>query len=75
LFRATANFEPGTTSHSVTGALVFTQDAQNGPVRIVGKLTGLIPNTIHGFHIHEKGDLGNQCANAGGHFNPEGVIS
>jgi len=24
----------------------------------------------HALHVHEFGDLGNQCSNAGGHFNP-----
>lgn len=24
----------------------------------------------HGFHVHDKGDLGNQCVDAGGHYNP-----
>ena len=24
----------------------------------------------HGFHVHENGDLGNWCRNAGGHYNP-----
>merc|ERR1719466_672445 len=34
---------------------------------------GIIENLTkgkHGFHVHEKGDLGNQCKAAGGHFNP-----
>lgn len=29
---------------------------------------------IHGFHIHEDGDLGNQCKDAGGHYNPAGML-
>ncbi len=27
---------------------------------------------VHGFHVHEKGSLGNQCKEAEGHFNPTG---
>ncbi|KAE9416909.1 hypothetical protein Angca_010312, partial [Angiostrongylus cantonensis] len=38
-------------------------------VRITGIVKGLTPG-LHGFHVHEKGDLGNGCANAGGHYNP-----
>ena len=34
-------------------------------------LYGLSPGE-HGFHIHEKGDLSDNCAAAGGHFNPFG---
>jgi Cu-Zn family superoxide dismutase len=36
-------------------------------------LTGVPPGT-HGFHIHEKGDCGNNGANAGAHFNPTGMV-
>merc|ERR1712180_569981 len=28
---------------------------------------------LHGFHIHEKGQLGNNCKDSGGHFNPSKV--
>ena len=38
-----------------------------------GKVTGLQPNTSHGFHVHEFGDCSAPDAkSAGGHFNPEG---
>jgi len=48
----------------------------NDDIRIEGEvsgltdLTGAVSNSLHGFHIHQKGDLGNSCKNAGGHFNP-----
>ena len=28
---------------------------------------------LHGFHIHEKGDLSENCVGAGGHYNPAGM--
>jgi Cu-Zn family superoxide dismutase len=36
-------------------------------------LTG-VPPGVHGFHIHEKGDCGNNAQNAGGHFNPTSMV-
>ena len=39
--------------------------------RIHGAVFGLNPG-LHGFHIHEKGDLSDNCAGAGGHYNPAG---
>ena len=35
-------------------------------------MTGLTPG-LHGFHVHEKGDLSEDCNAAGGHFNPMGA--
>lgn len=34
-----------------------------------GSVSGLAAGK-HGFHIHEKGDTGNGCLSAGGHYNP-----
>lgn len=60
------------TNNDVTGTVTFTQ-ADDGGVHIVADLSGLEPNTEHGFHIHEKGDLSApDLTSAGGHFNPEG---
>jgi Cu-Zn family superoxide dismutase len=55
-----------------TGTVTFTQQA-DGKVRVVADVKGLKPNTTHGFHVHEKGDLSApDFTSAGGHFNPEG---
>ena len=45
------------------------QGHPNGPVFIRGRIEGLDPGP-HGFHVHAKGQLGNDCKDAGGHFNP-----
>ena len=39
---------------------------------IKGSITGLSQG-LHGFHVHEFGDLSNGCESAGGHYNPDGV--
>lgn len=44
-----------------------------GGVRIRGDIGGLSPGSLHGFHVHEKGDCSSvDASSAGGHFNPEG---
>ena len=55
----------------VTGTLIVEQNSQ-GNIRIVGTVHGLEPGT-HGFHVHEHGSIGNDCMDAGGHFNPYNV--
>jgi Cu-Zn family superoxide dismutase len=53
------------------GTVTFTQ--QPGGVMMMASVTGLPPNTTHGFHVHEKGDCSAPDAmSAGGHFNPTG---
>ena len=38
-------------------------------VQVTGKIYGLTPG-LHGFHVHTEGNFGNNCSNAGPHFNP-----
>jgi Cu-Zn family superoxide dismutase len=58
-------------NNNVTGTVTFT-DEGDGKVKIVADLSGLTPNTKHGFHIHEKADLSApDLMSTGGHYNPE----
>merc|ERR1712151_855310 len=55
----------------VEGIVAFTQENKDSKCTITAKITGLTPG-LHGFHIHEFGDLTNGCTTAGGHYNPYG---
>ncbi|XP_043251152.1 superoxide dismutase [Cu-Zn], chloroplastic-like isoform X2 [Colletes gigas] len=57
---------------NVTGELTITQNESNGPVHIIGNVYGLTEG-LHGFHVHEKGDLRQGCTSAAAHFNPKKV--
>jgi len=65
-------FNVGTTKSGVSGTLVLTQKSGSDPVTITGNLTGLPANSVHGFHVHESGDIRGACASTGSHFNPAG---
>ncbi len=56
---------------SATGTLTVSELPEGG-IHVVGKVKGLPPNGLFGFHIHEKGDCSDvEAMNAGGHFNPD----
>jgi Cu-Zn family superoxide dismutase len=60
-----------TEGNDVTGTVTFTQDGNK--VTATAKVNGLKPNSEHGFHIHEFGDISApDGTSAGGHFNPGG---
>ncbi|MEO6186001.1 MAG: superoxide dismutase family protein [Steroidobacteraceae bacterium] len=60
----------GASGSSVAGALQLV--ASNDGVTLTGELSGLAPNTEHGFHVHEIGDCSAPDAkSAGDHFNPD----
>ena len=61
-----------------SGLVTISQRDADSPARYKVRLWGLEPNTLHGFHIHEKpvtsqADLEKTCQTCGGHFNPTGV--
>jgi Cu-Zn family superoxide dismutase len=56
-------------NNNVSGTITFTQTADG--VTFVADIDGFAPETKHGFHIHDKGDLSApNLSSAGGHFNP-----
>lgn len=68
---ASATLEP-TRGNQVTGEVQFEQRPAGVLVRAT--VSGLAPGSIHGFHVHEKGDCSSgDGMSAGGHFNPQGV--
>jgi Cu-Zn family superoxide dismutase len=52
---------------------VHLQDLGTEGIEVKIDLVG-VPPGVHAFHVHEKGDCGNNGQNAGGHFNPSGMI-
>ena len=54
----------------VMGTVLFEQADANSSTSIHGKFTGLTPGQLHGFHIHNWGNLSNGCVTAGPHYNP-----
>jgi Cu-Zn family superoxide dismutase len=55
---------------TIKGTVKFTEDLNNNVVVIDLHLSGLKPNSLHGFHVHEAGDLTDKCTSMCAHFNP-----
>jgi Cu-Zn family superoxide dismutase len=58
--------------HGDAKGMISFKQAPGKATVISGTITGLSEG-LHGFHIHEFGDLSDGCDSAGGHYNPTGV--
>lgn len=56
----------------IKGTVLLTEDLTKGVVHIDIDVKGLKKNSAHGFHVHEAGDLTDQCTSMCAHFNPYG---
>jgi Cu-Zn family superoxide dismutase len=56
----------------IKGYVKLSEDLTNNMVKIDLNITGLNPNSLHGFHVHEAGDLTDKCTSMCAHFNPYG---
>jgi len=54
----------------IKGVVYFTEDLKNDCVIIELNISGLNKNGVHGFHVHEAGDLTDHCESLCAHFNP-----
>jgi len=64
--KAIAVFDTAT----IKGTVRFSEDERG--IRIDVHVVGLKPNSEHGFHVHEAGDLTDKCTSMCAHFNPYG---
>ena len=56
----------------IKGIVRFTEDLKNECVIINISLSGLKKSGLHGFHVHECGDMSDKCESMCAHFNPYG---
>jgi len=62
----------GVAGSGISGEILFFQVRQGIPaeVLILARVEGLVPNSVHGFHLHENGTCSPDFAAAGGHYDP-----
>ena len=66
-----AKINPKSGNTTLKGAAKVVQKEEH--LVLVAKISGLKPNSTHGFHIHEKGDCSaDDAKSAGGHYAPAG---
>jgi Cu-Zn family superoxide dismutase len=53
---------------NISGEVKFEQVDEKSPVLLKLEVYGA--KNIHGFHIHEKGEIKDGCTSTGGHYNP-----
>ena len=63
--------EPHSAATVPTG---FVRFKQSSATVVTATISGLAPNSKHGIHVHELGDLTNGCASLGAHWNPFGEV-
>jgi Cu-Zn family superoxide dismutase len=54
----------------IKGIVRFTEDLKNDCIVMDIEVHGLKKNSLHGFHVHECGDMSEQCESMCAHFNP-----
>lgn len=57
---------------NIKGIVRFREDFDTNAIIIDLNLSGLKSNSLHGFHVHEAGDLTDKCTSMCSHFNPYG---
>lgn len=57
----------------INGVVTLSEDLNNHYTVICVRITGLKPHSVHGFHIHEAGDLREGCKSLCSHWNPFGA--
>ena len=59
-------------TENIKGTVIFTEiiTEKLNVVRIDVNISGLKPDSLHGFHVHEAGDLTDKCMSMCAHFNP-----
>jgi len=56
--------------NNIEGTVLFSENNIDKNIIVDINIKGLKPNSLHGFHVHEAGDLSDGCTSACKHFNP-----
>ena len=55
------------------GLVQFIQKSRTDPVLVTIEIIGPAKDGLHGFHVHEYGDMSDRCESMCAHFNPYGM--